>query len=84
MLEDPHLQAVGMFAEREHPEAGTYRSVRSPYAFSATPTTLGGHPQALGADTRAVLEDLGLAAADVDALCAALPSEGSGDADGDQ
>ena len=83
VLKDPHLQAVGMFAEREHPQAGTYRSVRSPYAFSATPTTLGGHPQALGADTRAVLEDLGLAAADVDALCAALPSEGSGDADCD-
>ena len=72
VLTDPHLQAVGMFAEREHPEAGAYRSVRSPLAFSASPASLREHPPALGADTRSVLEALDLDPADVDALCAPL------------
>lgn len=60
VLQDPHLAAVGFFAEREHPVAGRYRSMRHPVHFSETPASVRSDPARLGADTETVLESLGL------------------------
>src|SRR5690606_15031732 len=35
--DDPHVRAVGLFEQAEHPSEGAYRPVRSPVRFSATP-----------------------------------------------
>lgn len=35
VLRDPHLEAVSMFQQRQHPTAGEYLSVRHPVRFSA-------------------------------------------------
>ncbi len=60
VLEDPHLQAVDFFAQRTHPDAGTYRSMRHPVHFSETPASVRIEPRRLGEDTETVLQSLGL------------------------
>lgn len=60
VLTDEHLQAVGFFETREHPEAGAYRSMKHPVQFSATPADVAIDPPRLGADTETVLASLGL------------------------
>lgn len=60
VLSDPHLAATGFFAERAHPQAGPYRSMRHPVRFSATPASVRCDPPRLGADTETVLASLGL------------------------
>jgi len=37
VLEDPHLAAIGFFAEAEHPSEGAVRTVGIPVTFSRTP-----------------------------------------------
>lgn len=61
VLSDEHLRAVGFFEERTHPQAGTYRSMKHPVHFSATPASVDRDPPQLGADTAIVLASLGLA-----------------------
>ena len=60
VLADPHLNAVEFFQTRTHPEAGDYRSMKHPVAFSATPADVAIDPPRLGADTETVLASLGL------------------------
>jgi crotonobetainyl-CoA:carnitine CoA-transferase CaiB-like acyl-CoA transferase len=60
VLTDPHLEAVGFFQTRTHPQAGDYRSMKHPVKFSATPASVRTDPPTLGADTEAVLASLGL------------------------
>ena len=60
VLTDPHLAAVDFFQTRTHPEAGDYRSMKHPVAFSATPADVAIDPPRLGADTETVLASLGL------------------------
>lgn len=60
VLTDPHLTAVEFFQMREHPEAGKYRAMKHPVAFSATPADIALEPPRLGADTDLVLASLGL------------------------
>lgn len=60
VLSDPHLQAIGFFAERMHPQAGPYRSMKHPVTFSATPASVRRDPPQLGADTEVLLASLGL------------------------
>ena len=60
VLTDPHLSAVGFFETREHPQAGPYRSMKHPVQFSATPADTVLDPPCLGADTEAILDQLGL------------------------
>jgi crotonobetainyl-CoA:carnitine CoA-transferase CaiB-like acyl-CoA transferase len=60
VLTDAHLSAVGFFAERNHPQAGAYRSMKHPVHFSATPASVRYDPPQLGADTELLLARLGL------------------------
>jgi crotonobetainyl-CoA:carnitine CoA-transferase CaiB-like acyl-CoA transferase len=65
---DPHLEAVGLVTSEEHPVEGTASAVRSTIRFDDQYPPLRGPAQPRGAETRAVLEELGLAAADIDPL----------------
>ena len=43
LFDDPHLNAVNMFSEIEHPTEGTLKVARFPIEFSKTPAA---HPRA--------------------------------------
>ncbi|MCF3935566.1 CoA transferase [Acuticoccus sp. M5D2P5] len=71
LLDDPHLNEVGLFEEIEHPVEGPIRNMRSPSRFSSG-WAAGQRPApVLGADTRAVMASLGYADDEVDALAQA-------------
>jgi crotonobetainyl-CoA:carnitine CoA-transferase CaiB-like acyl-CoA transferase len=59
LFECPHLKAVGMFPEIEHPTEGRIKHIKVPAAFSKTPGGLYHHSERLGASTNAVLNELG-------------------------
>jgi crotonobetainyl-CoA:carnitine CoA-transferase CaiB-like acyl-CoA transferase len=61
LFDNPHLNAVGMFETVDTPQ-GPVRFPGVPTWFSRTPGRVAGPAPALGADTRAVLEELGLTA----------------------
>ncbi len=51
---DPHLKAVGLFEDAEHPEAGPYRNLRPPVRFSATPSRIARDAPRLGEHTEEI------------------------------
>ena len=57
---DPHVRAIGLFEESDHPTAGRLRQPRHPARFDATPAALGGPAPALGQHTDEILEELGM------------------------
>jgi len=57
--EHPHLKAVGLFGSAQHPTEGPIRYVRPTVRFSASPAQVRRQAPALGADTGAVLQELG-------------------------
>ncbi|HXK22907.1 MAG TPA: CoA transferase [Myxococcota bacterium] len=59
LLDDPHLNAVGLFETVQSPH-GPVRFPGVPTWFSRTPGRVAGFAPELGADTREVLEELGL------------------------
>lgn len=65
---DPHLQAVGLFEQRTHPDEGEYINLKPPVHFDGANTDLRRHPPRMGADSRAVLEELGLSQVQIEAL----------------
>lgn len=65
VLNDEHLNAVGMFPLHEHPSEGGYRVVRSPVQF-AEPFQLRHHAPRLGADSVDVLEEAGYSNEEID------------------
>jgi crotonobetainyl-CoA:carnitine CoA-transferase CaiB-like acyl-CoA transferase len=65
---DPHLQQVGFFEQRDHPDEGPYTSLRHPVRFSRNETPLRHHPPRLGADGRAVLAEIGVSDAEFDRM----------------
>ena len=69
VLDDPHLADVGMFTEIDHPSEGRLLNVRSPFRSGAESDDV--PAPMLGADTRALLLELGYATGEIDALVAA-------------
>jgi crotonobetainyl-CoA:carnitine CoA-transferase CaiB-like acyl-CoA transferase len=65
VFNDPHLQAVGMFPEIEHPTEGLIRHLKVPVKFSKTPGGLQRHAERLGGSSTAVLRELGYAEAQI-------------------
>lgn len=58
--EHPHLQAVGLFQETNHPTEGAIREIRPTTRFHATPTSIRRPAPVLGQHTREVLLEAGL------------------------
>ncbi|MBP5058831.1 CaiB/BaiF CoA transferase family protein [Pseudomonas chlororaphis] len=65
--DDPHVRAVDLFQQAEHPVSGTYKVVRSPIKFSAAPFKLRYHAPVLGQDGVQILEEAGLSQAEIEA-----------------
>ncbi len=56
---DPHVIATGMFVEQPHRKDSSVRTVRVPISMSATPPTIRRGAPELGADSEAILAELG-------------------------
>jgi crotonobetainyl-CoA:carnitine CoA-transferase CaiB-like acyl-CoA transferase len=65
---DPQADAIGMFPEIEHPQRGTYRSVRAPMRFEAADVRPRGPAPEVGQHTSEVLRAAGLSEAEIAAL----------------
>lgn len=63
--DDPHVRAVDLFTTAEHPRSGTYRVVRSPIRFGATPFRVRHHAPILGEHSEAILKEAGLSDDDI-------------------
>lgn len=59
LLDDPHLDAVGLFEQTEHPVLGRYRSVRNPVVYDTLSTALRHHAPTPGQHTEEILRELG-------------------------
>ncbi len=66
----PHLKAVGLFAERNHPTEGRIRELRPPTKFSNTPADLRRPAPSLGEHSREVLAEAGFAPEEIEDLVA--------------
>ncbi len=68
VLDDPHLKAVGLFKEMEHPTEGHVRYIEAPVRLSKTPGGFRRHAEHLGESSVPVLEELGYGADEITAL----------------
>jgi crotonobetainyl-CoA:carnitine CoA-transferase CaiB-like acyl-CoA transferase len=65
---DPHLRAVGLVTEEEHPTEGRIAAIRSTIRSDEGYAPLGSAAQPRGWETRAVLADLGFTGGEIDNL----------------
>ena len=68
VFNDPHLAERGFFVDAPHPTLGTVRQIGSPMRFSETPARIEHAGPLLGADTAAVLRDIGVGEAEIERL----------------
>lgn len=61
VLNDPHLQQVGFWAEREGEKIGKYRTIKHPVLYSESPANIFADPPTLGADNDEIRSAMGLA-----------------------
>jgi len=73
LIDDPHLNAVGLIQTIDHPTEGTLRVTGPAATWSKTPPSIRHHPPRVGEHGREILREAGLADDDI----AALASEGS-------
>jgi formyl-CoA transferase len=67
-LADPHAVSRGMVQEYDYPGAGRVKALGNPVKLGASPARLHKAAPRLGEDAEAVLGELGLGPADIDAL----------------
>ncbi len=67
---DPHLDAVGLVAQEQHPTEGSVSALRSTIRSDGQYPPLGESAQPRGWETRTVLEDIGLDTAEIESLLA--------------
>ena len=70
VVADPQAEAMGLFPAITHPEAGEYRTVRSPIRLRGVDTAPRAPAPSLGEHSRSVLADAGLALDEINALIA--------------
>lgn len=68
LFDCPHLSAVGMFPEAEHPTEGKIRHIKVPVSFSKTPGGYYRHAERLGQSTEDLLVELGYSTEEIAAL----------------
>src|SRR5262249_60912861 len=73
VIKHPHAEAMEIVQEYDHPQAGRLRQSRAAARFLRTPTEIRRHAPALGADTDAVLAEIGYSAEEI----AGLHAEGA-------
>lgn len=71
LLDHPHTAASGIVLEYEHPTGGRLKGIGQPVRFDGEPAKPGRAPPDLGADTDAVLGEIGFSSSDIAALRAA-------------
>ncbi len=74
---DPQAEAIGLFPELEHGEAGRYRTVSAPMRFRTADVKPRGPAPRIGQHTRIILEESGLDPAEIEALFAERAVGGS-------
>ncbi|WP_448955342.1 CaiB/BaiF CoA transferase family protein [Labrys neptuniae] len=65
IMNDPHIRARGVIGAFQHPREGEFPALRTPLRFQGFEDPEPGCPPLLGADTEAILGELGLAADDI-------------------
>jgi len=70
LVEDPALHR-GVLREEDHPVAGTYRHIRQPIIFSATPSDPARPAPLIGQDGREILTEVGFTPEAIDAMIGA-------------
>ncbi len=68
VADQPHLKAVGLFVDLEHPTEGRIRQARPATRFSDSPANIHRLPPRLGEHTEAVLKEAGYNDADIASL----------------
>ncbi len=68
LVNDPHLNEVGFFAEFDHPVIGKFKEIAAPVYFTATPGVMRSAAPLLGQHTAEVLHSLGIGEADLSFL----------------
>ena len=68
VADQPHLKAVGLFVDLEHPTEGRIRQARPATRFSDSPAGIHRLPPRLGEHTEAVLKEAGYSDGDIASL----------------
>ncbi len=79
VIAHPQIQANGLILEHHHPDAGPLRQAAPAAAFSRSPARIRRGAPALGADTDAILEELGYSAEERQRLRASGVTANPGD-----
>lgn len=66
----PHLQAVGMFEEVDHPTEGRLRQMKPPVLFSDSPASVRRQAPGIGEHNAEILSEIGFDRAAIEALAA--------------